>query len=446
MNSIHTDSNFFEEDLLCKETKAFDQDRKCFSVQNRQMKSSRNSVMDCSGNSFDDIFSTSSGISGFIGMGDNPELHTSLVQRKRGNAICAEKNMFERDFKNLSQTFDDSCNDSFSLDVGIKKNIVALPSDPFKILDVPGIEDDYYTNLLSWSFQNKIAICLDNTVYLFDYKTSDITSFYEAFKLEKVTSLAFDIYGERLAIGNVLGQVAIWDVERKKELMSIDRHSDRVSCLDWSEKGLISGSKDKKAFLYDIRIRRHVASKFLSHTQEICGIKWNSTNTRFATGGNDNKALVWDIQSDKPLVTLKHKSGVKALCWATNQPDILITGGGYADRTLRSWNVSKDKLLFSRDTEAQVCALLYSPLTNDVISAKGGSDNDIEVWRSNGFKKVGNLSGHTERPLYLAWSPDNTVLLSVSSDETMRFWEMYKTKTTPNTKNYDEFSSYNEDE
>jgi WD40 repeat protein len=239
------------------------------------------------------------------------------VQRKRGNAICNEYILPDLDLKNLSHTFDESDGSSFSINVRSKKGIIHLPSDPFKILDVPGIEDDYYTNLLSWSFQNQIAISLDNTVYLFDYKTSDAESFYEAYKLEKVTSLAFDIYGERLAMGNLLGQVSIWDVERKKEIMSIDKHYDRVSCLDWSEKGLISGSKDKNAYWYDIRMRKYVTNSYKHHTQEICGIKWNSTNTRFATGGNDNQACAWDIKSNKPIMSMKHKSGVKALCWSS---------------------------------------------------------------------------------------------------------------------------------
>ena len=34
-----------------------------------------------------------------------------------------------------------------------------------KILDAPGIEDDYYLNLLDWSAMNMLAISLNGVVY-----------------------------------------------------------------------------------------------------------------------------------------------------------------------------------------------------------------------------------------------------------------------------------------
>ena len=396
--------------------------------------------------SVEDILSTSSGISNYFRHQNEVQECTSVYQRKRGVAVNGDFNEELKNFKNLSMDFSDFSQSEFTLEAKSKKGVVMLPSAPFKVLDVPGIEDDYYTNLLSWSYYDQIAVSLENTVYLFDYRTADAEPFYEAYKLEKVISLTFDYFGEKLAMGNVLGQVSIWDVEKKKEITCIDKHIDRVSCLDWSEKGLLSGSKDKNAFWYDLRMKKLVVNKFQGHTQEICGIKWNSDLTRFATGGNDNKANAWDIKSNKPIMEMKHRAGVKALCWSTNSPDILITGGGLADRTIKSWNVAKEKMMFSRDIEGQVCAMIYSQLTNDVITAKGNPQNDIEVWRSNGFKKVGNLLGHTERPLYLAWSPDGTVLLSVSSDETMRFWQLYKNKHKDISVSYDDSCSYDYDE
>ena len=440
MSSVLTDVRVIRDKFDCLEdSRQTALTRRCSSVQHKSLKRDSIDNLDFLRDSKEDLLSSSSGLSGFF-CAAQPETHGSLRGRSRG-LVNIEPGNWADEFKQLSVNLSSSSVSSlFSLAATSKKNIVALPSDPFKILDIPGVEDDYYTNLLSWSYQDHISLCLDNTVYLFDYRTNNITTFYEAFKVEKVTSLTFDTYGERLAMGNILGQISIWDVERKKELMSIDKHFDRVSCLDWSEKGLLSGSKDKNVYWFDIRMRKFTASKYTSHTQEVCGVKWNSDNTRFASGGNDNRAFAWDITSNKPLMTLGHKAGVKALCWSTNQRDVLITGGGMADRTIKSWNVGKEKLMFSRDIEGQVCALTYSKLTNDVISARGSPDNEVEVWRSNGFKKVGSLCGHSERPLYLAWSPSGDVLLSVSSDETMRFWQVYQTQAK--AKNYDDVSSF----
>lgn len=37
---------------------------------------------------------------------------------------------------------------------------------PYKILDAPNLQDDFYLNLLDWSDRNQIAVALDASVYL----------------------------------------------------------------------------------------------------------------------------------------------------------------------------------------------------------------------------------------------------------------------------------------
>lgn len=45
-----------------------------------------------------------------------------------------------------------------------KRQIVAIPD---RILDAPEIEDNYYLNLMDWSFWGQLGICLKNKVYLY---------------------------------------------------------------------------------------------------------------------------------------------------------------------------------------------------------------------------------------------------------------------------------------
>ena len=425
MSSAKTNCNFIEKVEKINFDTTFDKTpEQCVSLDRVGVRRCTNVSTDFLTDSNDDLLSCASDFSGINSFSNKKEIHSSMVQRIRHKGGKNDRFNDTAFLKNLSLALSEDSDDDFSFSKKSKKDFLSFPSDPIKILDVPGVEDEYYSNLLSWSKKNKISIVLENTIYLFDFKTSDIDEFYQAYDIEKVTSVVFDPSGEKIAFGNILGQVAIWDVARKKEILCIERHRDRVSCLDWSEKGLLTGSKDKSAFFCDIRAKKSTNTKFSGHTQEVCGIKWNIDNSYFATGGNDNKAFAWDLKKPVPIMTLNHKAGVKALCWSSNDRDVLITGGGHADRMIRSWNISKEKLVFSRDIGAQVCGLLFSKNLNDIVSAKGGPDNDIEVWRANGLKKVGTFSGHTERPLYMAWSPDQNTLLSVSSDETMRFWDV----------------------
>jgi len=47
-----------------------------------------------------------------------------------------------------------------------------IPQVSEKILDAPDIVDDYYLNLLDWGKNDILAICLSQTVYLWNAKTS----------------------------------------------------------------------------------------------------------------------------------------------------------------------------------------------------------------------------------------------------------------------------------
>jgi cell division cycle 20-like protein 1 (cofactor of APC complex) len=39
---------------------------------------------------------------------------------------------------------------------------------PFKVLDAPALQDDFYLNLIDWSQQNFLAVGLASNVYLWN--------------------------------------------------------------------------------------------------------------------------------------------------------------------------------------------------------------------------------------------------------------------------------------
>lgn len=60
-----------------------------------------------------------------------------------------------------------------------QKTIRSIPQFPEKILDAPDIVDDYYLNLLDWSQNNILAVCLAQTVYLWNAVTGDIKQVFD---------------------------------------------------------------------------------------------------------------------------------------------------------------------------------------------------------------------------------------------------------------------------
>jgi len=58
-----------------------------------------------------------------------------------------------------------------------------------------------------------------------------------------------------------------------------------------------------------------------------------------ASGGNDNKLMIWSNHSNTPISKFsQHSAAVKALAWSPHTHGVLASGGGSADRTIKFWN------------------------------------------------------------------------------------------------------------
>src|SRR3990167_1402939 len=218
-------------------------------------------------------------------------------------------------------------------------------------------------------------------------------------------------------------------------------HESRVASLSWSNQMLSSGGRDSSIINFDVGKSRPIVNTFDGHHQEVCGLKWNPEGTQLASGGNDNMLLVWDRHNEeRPRFSFDaHQAAVKALAWCPHQPNLLVSGGGTADRHIRFWNTSTGACLGEHDTKSQVCSLIWSKTQkNELISSHGFSQNQLIVWEYPRMTKLAELTGHTERVLQLAMSPDGETVASIAPDETLRFWRVFEKQTskksTPKTR------------
>ncbi|CAN0187386.1 unnamed protein product [Ectocarpus sp. 6 AP-2014] len=300
-----------------------------------------------------------------------------------------------------------------------------IPKIPFKVLDAPQLQDDFYLNLVDWSSLNVLAVGLGACVYLWSACTSKVTKLCDLGR-DVVSSVAWTQRGTHLAVGTNTGLVQIWDTGNCKKIRTMTGHSNRVGTMSWNAHSLASGSRDRLILMRDVRAAEPFTQKLVGHKQEVCGLKWSFDDKQLASGGNDNKLLIWNAHSTSPVLRFgEHTAAVKAIAWSPHQHGILASGGGTADRCIRFWNSQTSARLSCVDTGSQVCNLMWSKNINEIVSTHGYSLNQIIVWRYPSMTKVTTLTGHTMRVLYLAMSPDGQTIVTGAGDETLRFWNAF---------------------
>ena len=361
----------------------------------------------------------------------NNKIKTKIFKFKSNNI---PKENFYYNILNNQKNNNNSFNDNLY-------NIRKINSKPYKILNAPNLMDDFYLNLVDWSSKNDIAVGLGNSVHLyttnqtqenilFTYNNNTSINGSNNNIDKYVSSLIISQDGELLAVGNSEGFIEIYDINTQKIITSFGGHDSRIGVVAWNNNIISSGSKDCSILNRDYRCNNlnsnNIINKLCMHNQEVCGLKWSFDGSQLASGGNDNKLMIWNLHSNSPLMCANsHIAAVKAIAWSPHQHNILSSGGGTADRTIRFWNTSNFNMIDKIDTGSQVCNLVFSRTSNEIVSTHGFSLNQIIVWKYPTMNKIAILTGHTYRVLYLGLSPDGQNVVTGAGDETLRFWNLF---------------------
>ncbi|KAF9012015.1 WD40-repeat-containing domain protein [Cyathus striatus] len=349
-----------------------------------------------------------------------------------------------------------------------RRQLRAVCKTPYRVLDAPELADDFYLNLVDWSSTNVLGVGLGSCVYLWTAHNAAVSKLCDLQDSgDTVSSVSWVQKGTTLAVGTLSGRLHIYDASTLQLIRTyLHAHTQRIGALAWNAHVLSSGSRDRLVHHRDVREPTPKPFKRCAgHRQEVCGLKWSGSGagigdagSMLASGGNDNKVCIWDLRGSKrarggtnagagqsgmtagageegeaPLWKFhEHTAAVKALAWDPHVSGVLATGGGTQDKHIRFWNVINGSMLSALDTGSQVCNLIWSLTSHELVSTHGFSSttaqNQICIWRYPALSMVASLTGHTNRVLYLAMSPDGETIVTGAGDETLRFWNAFPRK------------------
>ncbi|KAG0083766.1 ubiquitin-protein transferase activating protein [Podila epicladia] len=326
-------------------------------------------------------------------------------------------------------SFNRSLSSSSMTNLLMKRTILTSPE---RVLDAPGLLDDYYLNLLDWSCLNVVAIGLDKSVFIWNAETGQAENLVTLpGATDAITSVSWAFDGAFLAVGTFSGDTQIWDVESKAMVRSMGGHLARVGVLAWDKHILSSGCRDGSIWNHDVRLPNHKVAELLKHTNEVCGLTWRGDGAQLASGGNDNLVNIWDSRTTTtPKFTkTNHTAAVKALAWCPWQNNLLASGGGTADKQIHFWNTTTGARVNSLNTGSQVTSIVWSKDYKEFMSSHGYPDNNISVYGYPSLNKIVDIPAHESRVLHTALSPDGQSVATVASDENLKFWKLFEPRT-----------------
>ncbi|URE40187.1 WD domain, G-beta repeat [Musa troglodytarum] len=242
-----------------------------------------------------------------------------------------------------------------------------VPRSPYKVLDAPALQDDFYLNLVDWSSHNVLAVGLGNCVYLWNACSSKVTKLCDLGVDDSVCSVGWAQRGNHLAVGTNQGKVQVcglkWSHDNRelasggndnRPVLKYSEHTAAVKAIAWSPHvhGLLAsggGTADRCIRFWNTVTNSHLSC--IDTGSQVCNLVWSkNVNELVSTHGySQNQIIVWRYPTMSKLATLTgHTYRVLYLAISPDGQTI-VTGAG--DETLRFWNVfpsPKSQLRYSK--------------------------------------------------------------------------------------------------
>ncbi|KXJ87097.1 WD40-repeat-containing domain protein [Microdochium bolleyi] len=268
-----------------------------------------------------------------------------------------------------------------------------LPSAPFKVLDAPGLRDDFYCSIMAYDSNcNTLAVGLGGLLYGWDEEAGVKLLNAGSRDSSWLTAMAFSSEaGEKslLAFGRSNGHLMILSMyDSLLPRLEIQLPSP-IACISWRpiptpRKSLNPSGSGANVLGEDLVVGDESGDIYY---YSVCGLSWSTFGDQFATGGNDNLCCLFDAAAvlDKAGDGLtirslprgsekhqwKHGAAVKAIAFCPWRKGLLATGGGSNDKCIHFYHTASGATLATIAVSSQVTSLVWSTTRREIAATFG---------------------------------------------------------------------------
>ncbi|MCX2953651.1 hypothetical protein [Lentzea sp. NEAU-D7] len=233
-----------------------------------------------------------------------------------------------------------------------------------------------------------------------------------------VKSVAFHPGGTLVSAGED-GDVTAWDLDSRKPVRTIAEHDGPVTSLALAGNVVASGGADRTIRLVDPASAAPPRTFPVAHTAAVEALALSPDGTVLASGGNDGRIVLWDVEHSRELAVLGELGNALRDIAFTPDGRTLITGD--AGGAVIFWDVAARRQSATLPGQRGAVRELALNATGTRL-AVAGSDTVITLWDTGTREQVATLTGHTGPVNSVAF--DGDALVSTGADPRVIRWDL----------------------
>lgn len=231
----------------------------------------------------------------------------------------------------------------------------------------------------------------------------------------------------RIASGSYDKTIRVWDIKSDESdvVLTLAGHSGTVRCLNLNGNRLVSGSVDRSIKVWDLSFKSYWSGAsckvtMIGHMHTVRCLQVD--DEKVVSGSYDKTLKVWDIRTGDCKLTLR---GHNAAVLCVQFDDRKIVSGSY-DKTIKVWSLSEGSCLMTLTGHHDAVTCLN--LTFDSRKVISGSlDHNLKFWDLLNGKCIGTLDwirseGHTG--VIRCLQTDSWRIVSAGDDKTLKMWSL----------------------
>jgi len=197
-----------------------------------------------------------------------------------------------------------------------------------------------------------------------------------------------------------------------------------VSAHESQPNHILTGGQDKKAVLFDIE-QDKVVTNFRGHTKKVTAVCYHASQEMVITGSADSTINLYSSANGDDIVHTfdQHKAEISSISLHPTE-EFIVTSSTDASWQLHDIAMNKTLLTAQDPDNSPInCAEIHP---DGILYGTGSSSKILRIWDIRKGEEAVALEGHSGAMSSITFSGNGYIIASTGNDNTVKLWDLRK--------------------